>query len=53
MYTYILDVGLLQSSLLLRELLTILDTSYHAKLSTGQSIDTARLGDTLLLSNQS
>lgn len=34
-YTYILDVGLLQSSLLLRELFTEVVTSCHVKFSTG------------------
>lgn len=53
MDTYILDIGLLQSSLLLRELLTVLDTSYHVKFSVERSIDMALLEDTLLLSNQS
>lgn len=52
-YTYIFDVGLLQSSLLLRELLTKLDTSYHFNVLEGLSIEIARLEDTLLLSNQS
>lgn len=53
MDAYIFDVGLLQSSLLLRELLTKLDTSYHVRLSLGRSIEMARLADTLLVSNQS
>lgn len=39
--TYIFAMGLLLSSLLLRELLTKVDTSYHVKFSVGRSIDMA------------